>query len=182
MELLLHFVLLVLVLLVRREGVLLDLSDGDGVKKRAKKSGNCEQDPCTIQITHLVLSLSVLSSPLSWCCRSVLPLMRALAAGPVNRAPAGQRRVARGEKGRGVGRSRRDENTTRVAITANCTPARRPIPSARVRSIAALGELRFRRQHAILLVARARPDLVGALATRGLLQAWRYLEGFSLTH
>ena len=58
MELLLHFVLLVLVLLVRREGVLLDLSDGDGVKKRAKKSGNCEQDPCTIQITHLVLSLS----------------------------------------------------------------------------------------------------------------------------
>ena len=93
-------------MLVRREGVLLDLSDGDGVKKRAKKSGNCEQDPCTIQITHLVLSLSVLSSPLSWCCRSVLPLMRALAAGPVNRAPAGQTRVARGEKGRGVGRSR----------------------------------------------------------------------------
>ena len=75
-ELLLHFFLLVLVLLVRREGVLLDLSDGDGVEKR----------------------------------------------------------------------------------------------------------LRFRRQHAILLVARARPDLVGALATRGLLQAWRYLEGFSLTH
>ena len=130
---------------MRREGVLLDLPDGDGVKKRAKKSGNCEQDPCTIQITHLVLSLSVLSSPLSWCCRSVLPLMRALAAGPVNRAPAGQTRVARGEKGRGVGRSRHDENTTRVAITANCTPARRPIPSARVRSIAALGELRFRR-------------------------------------
>ena len=107
---------------------------------------------------------------------------RASTAGQVNRAPAGQTRVARGEKGRGVGRSRHDENTTRVAITANCTPARRPIPSARVRSIAALGELRFRRQHAILLVARARPDLVGALATRGLLQAWRYLEGFSLTH
>ena len=143
MELLLHFVLLVLVLLVRREGVLLDLPDGDGVKKRAKKSGNCEQDPCTIQITHLVLSLSVLSSPLSWCCRSVLPLMRALAAGPVNRAPAGQTRVARGEKGRGVGRSRHDENTTRVAITANCTPARRPIPSARARSIAALASSDF---------------------------------------
>ena len=86
MELLLHFVLLVLVLLVRREGVLLDLSDGDGVKKRAKKSGNCEQDPCTIQITHLVLSLSVLSSPLSWCCRSVLPLLRVLAAGLVQAA------------------------------------------------------------------------------------------------
>ena len=28
---------------MRREGVLLDLPDGDGVKKRAKKSGNCEQ-------------------------------------------------------------------------------------------------------------------------------------------
>ena len=84
MELLLHFVLLVL--LVRREGVLLDLPDGDGVKKRAKKSGNCEQDPCTIQITHLVLSLSVLSSPLSWCCRSVLPLLRVLAAGLVQAA------------------------------------------------------------------------------------------------
>ena len=117
MELLLHFVLLVLVLLVRREGVLLDLSDGDGVKKRAKKSGNCEQDPCTIQITHLVLSLSVLSSPLSWCCRSVLPLLRVLAAGPVNRARAGQfSRKSRRETGRGVAdesrlRSSEDDTT-----------------------------------------------------------------------
>ena len=39
---------------------------------------------------------------------------RASTAGLVNRAPAGQTRVARGEKGRGVGRSRRGENTTRV--------------------------------------------------------------------
>ena len=131
--------------------------------------------PCVVARCFLLLFLALPLSVFS-------PLSRALAAGPVNRAPAGQTRVARGEKGRGVGRCRRDENTTRVAITANCTPARRPIPSARVRSIAALGELRFRRQHAILLVARARPDLVGALATRGLLQAWRYLEGFSLTH
>ena len=117
MEPLLHFVLLVLVLLVRREGVLLDLSDGDRVKKRAKKSGNCEQDPCTIQITHLVLSLSVLSSPLSWCCRSVLPLLRVLAAGPVNRARAGQfSRKSRRETGRGVAdesrlRSSEDDTT-----------------------------------------------------------------------
>ena len=108
MELVLHFVLLVLVLLVRREGVLLDLSDGDRVKKRAKKSGNCEQDPCTIQITHLVLSLSVLSSPLSWCCRSVLPLPRVLAASPVSRARAGLQfsRESRRETGRGVAESR----------------------------------------------------------------------------
>ena len=134
MELLLHFVLLVL--LVRREGVLLDLSDGDGVKKRAKKSGNCEQDPCTIQITHLVLSLSVLSSPLSWCCRSVLPLMRALAAGPVNRAPAGQTRVARGEKGRGVGRSREHNGRNYRQLHTGETAE----PPAQVRSIPAAVE------------------------------------------
>ena len=49
-------------------------------------------------------------------------------------------------------------------------PARRPIPSARVRSIAALvGELRFRRQHAVLVVCRDGCKTPRALATTALL-------------
>ena len=123
------------------------LTEGQATTSQ-KEEGSREIAQTTNKIHHSSLTL---------CCRSVLssPLLgvaalgafssyaRARAAGPVNRAPAGQTRVARGEKGRGVGRSRRDENTTRVAITANCTPARRPIPSARARSIAALASSDF---------------------------------------
>ena len=131
------------------------LPGGEGTGKRAEISQTKErkankQDGLTIITDPSFFWL--LSCAARWAGSSPRQLLsaRALAAGPVNRAPAGQTRVARGEKGRGVGRSRRDENTTRVAITANCTPARRPIPSARVRSIAALGELRFRRRYATI--------------------------------
>ena len=152
----------------------LDLPEGEGVSER-------EGRYITIHITYLVVSCllpffcpSRRSVPIS-----VLPLGL---SHPTSDLAAGQQASRARTTGSGNARpisiaSSTDANGFHARTWL---PARRPTPLPVCARLPP--ELGFRRRYAIFVIAAWWHELLDELPTRGLLQAWRYLEGFSLTH